>query len=115
MIWIALGMIALRLQCSVHSLKIGRPDKQSSRLTAKHCSALWWSAVSSSAKRRCHLFLALKHRGHVEAIGNGVTDLSIGDAVAWISSIGSYAEKTVVPADRLVKVLAGGTCRTPRR
>lgn len=45
--------------------------------------------------------------GHVEALGDGVTDLSIGDAVAWISSVGTYAEKAIVPADRLVKVPSG--------
>lgn len=45
--------------------------------------------------------------GHVEALGDGVTGLSVGDAVAWISSIGTYAEKAVVPADRLVKVPSG--------
>jgi NADPH2:quinone reductase len=45
--------------------------------------------------------------GHVEALGAGVTDLSVGDAVAWLGSVGSYAERVVVPADRLVKVPAG--------
>jgi len=44
--------------------------------------------------------------GYVEALGEGVTDLSIGDAVAWLGWLGSYAEKAVVPADRLVKVPA---------
>jgi NADPH2:quinone reductase len=45
--------------------------------------------------------------GHVEALGEGVTELSIGDAVAWIGSVGTYAEKEVVPADRLVKIPSG--------
>jgi NADPH:quinone reductase len=45
--------------------------------------------------------------GHVEALGAGVTDLSAGDAVAWLGSVGSYAERVVVPADRLVRVPAG--------
>jgi NADPH:quinone reductase len=44
--------------------------------------------------------------GHVEAIGEGVTDVSVGDTVAWLGSVGSYAEKVVVPADRLVRVPA---------
>jgi hypothetical protein len=44
--------------------------------------------------------------GHVEALGEDVTDLSIGDAVAWLGSVGSYAERVVVPADRPVKVPA---------
>jgi NADPH2:quinone reductase len=42
--------------------------------------------------------------GHVEALGEGVADLSVGEAVAWLGSVGSYAEKVVVPADRLVTV-----------
>lgn len=37
--------------------------------------------------------------GHVEALGEGVADLLVGGAVAWLSSVGSYAEKMVVPAD----------------
>jgi NADPH:quinone reductase len=44
--------------------------------------------------------------GHVESLGEGVKDLRIGDAVAWLGTVGSYAEKIVVPADRLVKVPA---------
>lgn len=42
--------------------------------------------------------------GYVEALGEGVTDVSVGDRVVWLGSVGSYAEKLVVPADRLVKV-----------
>src|SRR5580692_1049360 len=42
--------------------------------------------------------------GHVEALGEGVADLSVGEAVAWLGSIGSYADRVVVPADRLVTV-----------
>jgi NADPH2:quinone reductase len=45
--------------------------------------------------------------GNVEALGAGVTDLSVGDAVAWLGSVGSYAERVVGPADRLVRVPAG--------
>jgi len=45
--------------------------------------------------------------GHVETLGAGVTDLSVGDAVAWLGSVGSYAEKVVIPADRLVRFPAG--------
>jgi NADPH:quinone reductase len=50
--------------------------------------------------------------GHVEALGAGVTGVSVGDAVAWFSSIGSYAEKAVVPADRVVKVPSGVDLQT---
>jgi NADPH2:quinone reductase len=47
----------------------------------------------------------LKGAGHVEAIGEGVSDFSIGDAVVWFGLLGSYAEKAVVPELRLLKVL----------
>jgi NADPH2:quinone reductase len=40
--------------------------------------------------------------GEVEALGEGVEDLSVGDHVAWASVMGSYAEYAVVPADKLV-------------
>jgi NADPH2:quinone reductase len=42
--------------------------------------------------------------GYVEAVGEGVISLSVGAPVAWLGAVGSYAEKVVVPADRLVPV-----------
>ncbi len=45
--------------------------------------------------------------GTVEAVGPDVTDFSPGDRVAWALVPGSYAEKMVVPAERLVKVPDG--------
>ena len=42
--------------------------------------------------------------GIVDAIGAGVSDLKIGDRVAYSSVLGSYAEYAVVPAWRLVRV-----------
>ena len=40
--------------------------------------------------------------GEVEAVGEGVGDLSVGDYVAWAGAPGSYAEVVVAPADKLV-------------
>lgn len=45
--------------------------------------------------------------GHVEALGKGVTDFSIGDSVAWWGPLGSYAEKAIIAAKTLVKVPSG--------
>ena len=46
--------------------------------------------------------------GIVEAAGHAVTTLKIGDRVAYGNApIGSYAEKRVIPADRLVKIPNG--------
>ncbi|MEW6636271.1 MAG: quinone oxidoreductase [Actinomycetota bacterium] len=42
--------------------------------------------------------------GEVEAIGEGVEEVSVGDHVAFAGVMGSYAEQTVAPADRLVPV-----------
>ena len=49
--------------------------------------------------------LGLEAAGVVTALGDGVTDLSVGDRVAYASPpIGAYAETRVIPADVLVKL-----------
>jgi NADPH:quinone reductase len=45
--------------------------------------------------------------GVVERVGAGVSEIKPGDAVAWSSVLGSYAEYAVVPVDKLVKVPDG--------
>jgi NADPH2:quinone reductase len=47
--------------------------------------------------------------GVVEAIGAGVTTVKKGDRVAYTGQIGSYSERRLVPADRLVKIPEGIT------
>jgi len=47
--------------------------------------------------------------GVVESIGAGVTDVKVGDRVAYTSVLGSYAESANVPAWRLVPVPNGIT------
>ena len=43
--------------------------------------------------------------GVVEAVGTGVTDIKVGDRVAYASApIGSYAEARLIAADRVVKI-----------
>jgi NADPH:quinone reductase len=49
----------------------------------------------------------LEGAGVVTAVGTGVTDVKIGDTVAWTGVPGSYAQMAVVPADRLVKLPPG--------
>jgi NADPH2:quinone reductase len=44
--------------------------------------------------------------GTVTAVGTGVTEVAVGDRVAYAMVLGSYAEYAVVPAQRLVKVPA---------
>lgn len=53
------------------------------------------------------LIIGLEGAGTVSAVGQGVTGVKAGDAVAWTGVPGSYAQVTAVPADRLVKLPAG--------
>ncbi len=45
--------------------------------------------------------------GTVEALGDGVSELAVGDRVAWSAAPGSYAEQVVVPVRDAVPVPAG--------
>ena len=47
--------------------------------------------------------------GVVEAIGEGVTSVAVGDRVAYCMSLGSYTERRVLDAERLVKLPDGIT------
>src|SRR6478672_12657654 len=42
--------------------------------------------------------------GEVMAVGPGVTNLKVGDRVAFVGPLGGYAAKRLVPADRAVKL-----------
>ena len=45
--------------------------------------------------------------GTVLAVGQGVTDISVGDQVAWAGGPGSYAEQVALPAQNAVPVPSG--------
>jgi NADPH2:quinone reductase len=49
--------------------------------------------------------------GVVEAVGEGVTELKVGDRVAYAGPIGAYAESRLIQADRLVRLPGGITDR----
>jgi NADPH:quinone reductase len=51
--------------------------------------------------------LGLEAAGTVTAVGSAVTDLAVGDRVAYTGVPGAYAEMSAVPADRLVKLPDG--------
>ena len=42
--------------------------------------------------------------GEVIAVGPSVTDLKVGDRVAYVVALGAYAEERLMPADRAVKI-----------
>jgi NADPH2:quinone reductase len=45
--------------------------------------------------------------GVIEAVGDGVSDLKVGDRVAYAGAIGGYSEARLIPAGRVVKLPAG--------
>ena len=45
--------------------------------------------------------------GVVEAVGDGVSALAVGDRVAYAGVLGAYCERRVIAADRLVKLSPG--------
>jgi NADPH2:quinone reductase len=48
--------------------------------------------------------LGVEGAGVVEKLGEGVTNLNVGDRVAYTGQLGAYSERRVAPADRLVKI-----------
>ena len=59
---------------------------------------------SGTHKAPLPLTLGLEAAGTVTAVGAGVTDVKVGDRVAYTGIPGSYAQVNVAPADRLVKL-----------
>ncbi len=51
--------------------------------------------------------LGTEGAGEVLAVGAGVTDLKVGDRVAYAQPIGGYATERLMPADRAVKIPEG--------
>lgn len=51
--------------------------------------------------------LGLEAAGIVSSVGDGVSEVSVGDLVAYSSIPGSYAEKVAAPADKLIKMPDG--------
>jgi NADPH:quinone reductase len=57
------------------------------------------------------LTLGMEGAGTVAAVGESVTDVKVGDRVAWTSVQGAYAQYCAVPADRLVALPPGVTTK----
>lgn len=52
--------------------------------------------------------LGVEAAGVVEAVGDGVSDVAVGDRIAYAARpIGSYAERRLMPASQVVKIPAG--------
>lgn len=62
-------------------------------------------------KAELPITLGMEAGGTVTAVGPGVTDVKVGDKVAYTGVPGAYAEYAVVPADRLFTLPAGITTK----
>src|SRR5215207_5144085 len=62
---------------------------------------------SGAYKLPLPLGLGLEGAGTIESVGAGVSDVAVGDRVAWTQIPGSYATHNVIPADRVVKLPDG--------
>lgn len=51
--------------------------------------------------------LGVEGAGEVEQVGNDVKDIAIGDRVGYVGDPGSYAERRIIAADRVVKLPKG--------
>jgi NADPH2:quinone reductase len=51
--------------------------------------------------------IGLEGSGTIRALGAGVTGFTVGERVAWPQTFGSYAERIVAPAGRVIKVPDG--------
>ena len=51
--------------------------------------------------------VGMEGAGVVEAVGDGVTSVAVGDRVAYAGALGAYAEARCAPADKLVKIPDG--------
>lgn len=56
--------------------------------------------------------IGMEGAGTVTAIGSGVTDIAVGDRVAYAGALGAYATERVIAADRLVKLPPGIEAKT---
>src|SRR5438876_2451104 len=62
---------------------------------------------SGQYKAELPLTIGMEAGGTVKAVGPGVTDVKVGDKVAYTGIPGAYAEYAVVPAARLVTLPSG--------
>lgn len=51
--------------------------------------------------------IGMEGAGIIEEIGEGVTDLKVGDRVAYAGALGAYSEARTVPAEKLVRMPDG--------
>ena len=91
-------------------VSVGAPGPNERRLKATAVGLNFIDTYHRSGLYKIPLpsVLGREGAGVVEEVGNAVTDLKVGDRIAYAASpIGAYAEARLMPADKLVKIPDG--------
>lgn len=88
-----------------------KPDEALVKIDAAGVNFIDTYQRSGAYKIPLPTILGQEGAGAVTAVGQGVTNVKVGDRVAWTGFLGSYAEAIAVPADRLVALPSGVTTK----
>lgn len=86
-----------------------RPGKGEARVAIKAAGVNFIDIYHRTGLYRLELPVTpgMEGAGAVDAIGEGVTEVAVGDRVAYAMELGSYAESAIVPAWKLVPLPPG--------
>ena len=86
---------------------VGEPGPGEARLRQKAIGLNYIDVYHRSGLYKLAGFpaiIGMEGAGTVEAVGSGVSDVKVGDRVAYAGVLGGYAQERLIPADRLVKL-----------
>jgi NADPH:quinone reductase len=89
------------------AVDVAAPGAGEVRLRQKACGLNYIDCYQRSGSYKLAALpavLGMEGSGEVIELGSGVTDLKLGDRVAYAMSIGGYAQERTIAADRVVKV-----------
>lgn len=90
-------------------IEVGEPGEGQVRLKHRAIGLNYIDTYHRSGLYKISLpaVIGTEGAGEVTAVGPGVTDLKVGDRVAYASPMGAYTEERLIPADRVVKIPDG--------
>lgn len=96
-------------QLQVHDIPVPKPGSGQALVRVMHSGVNFIDIYFRIGLYKADLPFTpgMEASGVVEAVGEGVTEIAVGDHVAYAMCRGSYAEYAVVPAWQLVKVPTG--------
>jgi NADPH2:quinone reductase len=89
------------------AVEVGEPGPGEVRLRQRAVGLNYIDVYHRSGHYKLASFpaiIGMEGAGTVEAVGPGVTELKVGDRVAYAGVLGAYADERLIPADRLVKL-----------